>query len=109
MSTVGVLPQAPLAISEAHGVPNNGDLRTIERFYLADKDILHVDIEIFAPNVLTRPWKTTRKFFRQRARKYDIVEGVCQQGNFREGVDESGWHVFIPMERSPYGNIIAPN
>jgi hypothetical protein len=105
VSTVGILPQAPLAISEAHGVPNNGDLRTIERFYLAEKDILHVELEIFAPNVLTRPWKTTRIFFRQRARKYDIVEGNCLQGNYNERVDENGNHVFVPVERTEWGNI----
>ena len=108
VDTVAVLPEAPFAISEAHGVPNNGDLHTVERIYLGEKDILYDELEIFAPNILTRPWKTTRKFFRQRARKYDIVEGVCLEGNYNTRVDEDGNHVFVPLERSPYGNIIAP-
>ncbi|MGB7008392.1 MAG: hypothetical protein WBE05_28865, partial [Pseudolabrys sp.] len=77
VDTVDILPQAPLAVSEAAGVPNNGDMRVVERIHLADKDILQVDLEIFAPKILTKPWKTTRIFFRQRARKFDIVEGVC--------------------------------
>ncbi len=95
VDTVGIYPQAPLAISEAVGVPNNGDMRVVERIHLSadNKDILHVDLEITAPNILTKPWKTTRIFFRQRARKFDIVEGVCVQGDYREAVDKDGFHI----------------
>jgi hypothetical protein len=46
VETVAVVPQAYIAISEVAGVPNNGDMHIRERFYLADKDILHVDLEI---------------------------------------------------------------
>jgi hypothetical protein len=109
VDTVDILPQTFLAISEAAGVTNNGDMRIVERIHLADKDILHVDLEIFAPKVLTKPWKTTRIFFRQRARKFDIVEGVCQQGNYSERVDQDGNATFVPIERTPWGNIVAPN
>jgi hypothetical protein len=35
VDTIGILPQAPLAISEAAGVPNNGDMRVVERIHLA--------------------------------------------------------------------------
>ena len=101
-----ILPQAPLAISEAAGIPNNGDMRVVERIHLAGKDILHVDLEIFAPKILTKPWKTTRIFFRQRARKYDIVEGVCVQGDYSERVDANGDHVFVPVEKTIWGNIV---
>ena len=104
--TVAILPQAPLAISEAAGIPNNGDMRVVERIHLADKDILHVDLEIFAPKILTKPWKTTRIFFRQRARKFDIVEGVCVQGDYSERVDANGDHVFVPVEKTIWGNIV---
>lgn len=108
VDTVGIIPQAPLAISEAVGVPNNGDMHVVERIHLADnnKDILHDDLEITAPNILTKPWKTTRIFFRQRARKYDIVEGVCVQGDYREAVDKDGYHVFVPVEKTIWGNIV---
>ena len=106
VDTVGILPQAPLAISEAAGVPNNGDMRVVERIHLADKDILHVDLEIFAPKIFTKPWKTTRIFFRQRARKFDIVEGVCVQGDYAERVDANGDHVFVPVEKTIWGNIV---
>src|SRR5204862_369940 len=104
VDTVHILPQAPLAISEAAGIPNNGDMRVVERIHLADKDILHVDLEIFAPKILTKPWKTTRIFFRQRARKFDIVEGVCVQGDYSERVDANGDHVFVPVEKTIWGN-----
>jgi hypothetical protein len=108
VDTVNVLPQAYLAISEAVGIPNNGDMRITERIHLATPDILHDDLEIVAPKILTGPWKTTRIFFRQRARKFDIVEGVCLQGNYSERVDTDGNHVFVEIERHPWGNIVAP-
>jgi hypothetical protein len=108
VDTVHILPQAPLAISEAIGVPNDGDMHVSERIYLADKDVLHDELVITAPKILTAPWKTTRIFFRQRARKYDIVEGVCQQGDYREALDENGHHIFVPIEKTQWGNILAP-
>jgi hypothetical protein len=86
VDTIGVLPQAYLAVSEALGVPNNGDMHIIERIHLQGADVLHDDLEIDAPHVLTAPWKTTRIYLRQRARKYDIVEGVCVEGNYVERV-----------------------
>ena len=97
VDTVAVLPQSYLAVSEAVGIPNNGDLHVVERFHLAEKDVLHDDLEITAPHILTRPWKTTRIWFRQRARKYDIVEGVCLQGFYFERKDARGNAVFVPI------------
>lgn len=109
VDTVAVLPQVYIAVSEAVGVPNNGDMHIIERIHLEGADILHDDLEIIAPKVLTKPWKTTRIYFRQRARKFDIVEGVCIQGNFSEAVDKNGNAVFVPVEHQPGGNLVAPN
>ena len=108
VETIGVVPQALIAISEAAGVPNNGDMRIKERFYLADKDVLHVDLEITAPKVLTQTWKTTRIYFRQRARMYDIVEGVCLEGYFRPGVDKDGYEIYIPIPHDVGGNRVPP-
>jgi hypothetical protein len=109
VDTVAVMPQTYVAVSEAAGVPNNGDMHIIERIHLAAPDILHDDLEIIAPNVLTQPWKTTRIYFRQRARKFDIVEGVCIQGNYSERTDKDGYAVFVPIERQPWGNLVAPD
>ena len=82
IDTIGLLPQAYLAVNEAVGVPNNGDMHVVERLHLQGADTLHDDLEITATKILARPWRTTRKYYRQRAQKYDIVEGVCAQGSF---------------------------
>jgi hypothetical protein len=108
VDTVGILPEAYLAVSEAVGIPNNGDLHIIERIHLVAPDVLHDDLEIIAPHVLARPWKTTRIFFRQRARKYDIVEGVCLQGSFSEAKDESGNSIYVPAPQTEGGNLEPP-
>jgi hypothetical protein len=108
VDTVGVLPETYIALSEAVGIPNNGDLHVIEHIHLVGPDTLHDDLEIIAPHVLTASWKTTRIFFRQRARKYDIVEGVCLQGSFSEEVDESGNAVFVSAPQTEWGNPVPP-
>lgn len=109
VDTIGVLPQVYVAVSEAVGVPNNGDLHVIERIHLQGADYLHDDLEIVAPNILTRPWKTTRIFTRQRARKYEITEGVCIQGFFSERTDKDGNAVFVVQPHQVGGNLVAPD
>lgn len=105
VDTVGILPETYIAVSEAVGIPNDGDMHIIEHIHLAGPDTLQDDLEIIAPHVLTRPWKTTRIFYRQRARKYEIVEGVCLQGNYSEGVDANGNAVFVPVPVTEGGNV----
>jgi hypothetical protein len=99
VDTVGILPEVYLAISEGVGIPNGGDMHIVERIRLVSPDLLHDELEITAPHVLTAPWKTTRIYYRERARKYDIVEGVCLQGNFVDQVDERGNAVFVPIRK----------
>lgn len=106
VDTIGVLPQTYLAVSEAVGVPNNGDLHVLERFRLADPNTLHVELTITAPKVLTKPWKTTRIFYRQRKQKYDIVEGVCLEGSFSAAVDKDGNHIFEPVPYDSMGAVL---
>jgi hypothetical protein len=106
VDTVGVLPETYIAPSEAVGIPNNGDMHIVERIRLTGPDTLRDDLEITAPHVLTRTWKTSRIMYRQRARKYDIVEGVCLQGNFSEGKDDSGNAVFVPAPQTEGGNVL---
>ena len=111
VDTVGILPQSWLAISEAVGVPNNGDMHIVERIRLTAPDTLVDELTITAPKVLARPWTTTRTFYRQRAEKYDIVEGVCQQGSFTEAVDKNGNQIFQPVDIAPDGSVaghVAP-
>jgi hypothetical protein len=98
VDTIALLPQAYLAVNEAVGVPNNGDMHIVERFHLLDAHTLADDLEIAADKLLAKPWKTTRKYFRQRAQKYDIVEGVCEQGSYNEAVDKNGNAIFAPIK-----------
>jgi hypothetical protein len=105
---MGVLPEVYVAVREAVGVPNNGDRHITERIHLQDPNTLLDDLEITAPKVLTRPWKTTRIFLRRRGQKFDIVEGVCLQGLYAERVDENGNAVFVSIPHQVGGNLVAP-
>ena len=60
VDTIAIHPQTYIAISEAQGIPNNGDMHITERIRLAEPDVLHDGFTIIAPKVLTKPWKTTR-------------------------------------------------
>lgn len=108
VETVNVKSQTMFAVSEAAGVPNNGGLKMWERIYLSKPDVLTTEIEIEAPAVLTQRWKTSRHYFRQRARKFDILEGVCLEGNYSERIDKDGNHVLVEIKRSEWGNIEPP-
>jgi hypothetical protein len=98
VDTVGVIPQTYVAVSEALGIPNDGDLHVVERLHLTGPDTLADELTIHAPKILSAPWKTTRVFNRSRKRDYEIVEGVCLQGKFTEGRDRDGHAAFIPAE-----------
>jgi hypothetical protein len=108
VDTVGIHPQTYVAISEAQGIPNNGDMHITERIYLAGPDVLHDELTVTAPKILTKPWKTTRVFFRQRLRRVDIVEGTCLEGYFKQAVDKEGYSIFEPIPHDVGGNRIPP-
>jgi hypothetical protein len=105
IDTVGIAPQAYIAISEAAGIPNNGDMHIVERLHLAKPDVLNDDLEITAPKVLTTTWKTTRIFRRYPERHYEITEGECAQEDLSAGKDEFGNDIFIPAPQGPYGSV----
>jgi hypothetical protein len=98
VDTVALLPEVYLAVNEAVGVPNNGDMHIVERLHLQGPDTLLDDLEINAGKLLSKSWRTTRKYFRQRARKFDIAEGVCEQGSYNEAVDKKGNAIFVPIK-----------
>ena len=102
VDTIGVLPQSYIAITETVGIPNNGDMRVVERIRLTGPDTLQDELEITAPRVLSRAWKTSRIYRRQRGPEADIVEGVCQQGFFNPEVDQVGNQVFVPLPTPPF-------
>src|SRR5271154_7214848 len=100
VDTVGIRPQAYIALTEGVGIPNNGDMHIVERIHLSGADMLEDDLEITAPHVMTATWKTSRFYYRQRARKFDIVEGVCLDGSFDEATDKDGNSVLVPVRRA---------
>jgi hypothetical protein len=98
IDTIALLPQAYFALSESVGLPNNGDMHIVEHLHLQGADTLVDELEITAKKLLTGSYKTSRKYYRQRARKYDIVEGVCEQGGYTEAVDKNGNSIFQPIK-----------
>ena len=96
VDTVGILPQVWLATDEAIGNPSNGDMHVVEHIHV-EGEVMFDDMEVTAPNILTKPYKTTRKFYRQRSPKYEIVEGACTQGDFRPGKDAKGNAIYKPV------------
>jgi hypothetical protein len=105
IDTTAVAPQAYIAISEATGIPNNGDMHIVERLHLAKPDVLHDDLEITAPKVLETTWKTTRIFRRYPERHYEITEGECEQEDLIPGKDQYGNDIFVPNAQGPYGSV----
>lgn len=96
VDTVGIHPDAYIAITEAVGVRNGGDMHIVERMQLVDDNTFHDEMTIHAPRVMTKPWKTTRIYTRLRGAEYAIVEGVCLMGMGIDQVDEDGNAVFDP-------------
>ena len=107
VDTIGIAPQAYIAISEAVGVPNNGDMHIVERIHLTEPNVMHDDLEITAPKVLTKTWKTTRIFRRYPNRHFEIVEGECVQEDLAEGHDQFGNAIFVPRPQNEDGSIRA--
>ena len=109
VDTVGILPESYIAVSEAVGLANNGDLHVIERLRVSAPNTLTDELTIIAPKIFSAPWKTTRVFFRDRARQHEIVEGSCLQGKYAEGVDANGDAAFIPLKFDDQGAPIPPD
>ena len=105
IDTTAIAPQAYIAISEAVGIPNNGDMHILERLHLAKPDVLHDDLEITAPKVLSATWKTTRIFRRYPERHYEVTEGECAQEDLIPGKDQFGNDIFVPNAQGPYGSV----
>jgi hypothetical protein len=107
IDTTAIMPQAYIAISEAVGIPSNGDMHIVERLHLAAPNILHDDMEITAPKILIATWKTTRIFRRYPERHYEIIEGECQHEDLLPGKDPYGNDIFVPNPQGEYGTVHA--
>jgi hypothetical protein len=107
IDTTAIAPQAYIAISEAVGIPNNGDMHIQERLHLAKPNVLFDELEIAAPKVLNASWKTTRIFRRYPERHYEIAEGECAQEDLIPGKDRFGNDIFVPNPQNPDGSVRA--
>jgi hypothetical protein len=107
IDTTAIAPQAYIAISEAVGIPNNGDMHILERLHLAKPNVLYDEMEITAPKVLNTSWKTTRIFRRYPERHYEITEGECAQEDLVAGKDQFGNDIFVPNAQNPDGSVRA--
>ena len=82
VDTVGVKEEAPMARS----VPHSDQERITERIRLVAPDVLHDEITITDPKVLSRPWTFTYAY--RRMPGYEMLEYVCEDN--REYVDANG-------------------
>jgi hypothetical protein len=105
VDTVGIVPQAFIATSEAVGIPNDGDMHVVERLHLEQPDVLHDDLVIDAPHVLSAPWKTTRIFRRYPERHFEVIEGECVQEELVPGKDQYGNDIYVPNPQGPDGSV----
>jgi hypothetical protein len=105
VDTTAIMPQAYIAISEAVGIPNDGDMHVVEHIHLVEPNVMHDDLEITAPNVLTETWKTTRIFRRYPERPYEVTEGECEQEDLVPGKDEHGNDIFISNAQGAFGTV----
>jgi hypothetical protein len=105
IDTTAIVPQAYIAISEAIGIPNNGDMHIVERLHLAEPNVFHDDLERTAPKVLDATWKTTRIFRRYPERHYEITEGECEQEDLIPGKDQFGNDIFVSNPQGQYGSV----
>jgi hypothetical protein len=109
VETKAILAQVYLAVSEAVGIPSNGGMTVRETIQLIGRDSMAVDMEVSAPAILTRPWTTRRLYTRNRERGYEIVEGVCRQGDFHEATDRWGNAVYETTTQDGQGNLLPPS
>jgi hypothetical protein len=108
IDTSAIAPQAFIAISEAVGIPNNGDMHIVERIHLAKPNQLDDDMEITAPKVFSATWKTTRIYHRYPERHYEVAEGECAQEDLVPGKDQFGNDIFVPNpQQSQNGSVHA--
>jgi hypothetical protein len=107
VDTVAILPETYLPISQAVGIPNDGDVHIVERIRLTEPNHLVDELVIEAPHVLAAPWRVTRNLTRSRERRFEITEGSCRQGDFAEGRDAQGHAAFLPLQHDDGARIAA--
>ena len=83
VDTVGLAPQAAIA----QGVTHSRNEHIVERFRLADPNLLEVKTRVEDPGVLAKPWEFAARYVRHP--DWSIAEYICEQNN-RNSVDANG-------------------
>ncbi|MGZ3272488.1 MAG: hypothetical protein ACXU82_00225 [Caulobacteraceae bacterium] len=83
VDTVGLAPQAAIA----QGVVHSKAEHIVERFRLADPNVLEVKTRVEDPAVLAKPWEFTARY--NRHPDWTIAEYICEQNN-RNSVAANG-------------------
>jgi hypothetical protein len=76
VDTIGFTTDTPLG---SYGTQHSDKMHIVERFRLAQPDLLEVQTTITDPEALAKPWTTTRQYGRHR--DWTLAEYVCQQNN----------------------------
>jgi hypothetical protein len=83
VDTVGLAPQAAIA----QGVTHSKAEHIVERFRLAEPNLLEVKTVVEDPAILARPWTFTARY--RRHPEWSIAEYICEQNN-RNSVGADG-------------------
>ena len=101
VDTTDLLPEVEVALSEGVGIAGGENMHIVEHMHLTSLNYLADDMEITAPHVLQETFKTKRGFFRRGwGPEWDIIEGVCVQGNYVDQVDKDGHAIFVPAPQN---------
>jgi hypothetical protein len=83
VDTVGLAPEAALQAGVSHSKAEH----IVERYRLAQPDLLEVKTRIEDPGVLAAPWEFTGRYARHS--DWSLAEYICEQNN-RNSVDPTG-------------------
>ena len=71
------------SFTSGHGVFHSDELSVVERFTLADDDMIHYEATITDPKVFTQPWTISYNAFMRGEADHILYEYACHEGNAR--------------------------
>jgi hypothetical protein len=95
VDTVGLAPQAAIAQGVTHGKSEH----IVERFRLADPDLLEVKTRVEDPSVLAKPWEFTARY--RRHPDWSIAEYICEQNNRNSVRADGKAGINLTFEKAP--------
>lgn len=95
VETIGFSPLTTIA----RNVPHSDKMRITERFRLTGPDTMSIETTVSDPEVLAKPWTTTRTLARHR--DWTIREYICEENNrnFLDGQGKAGVKLTPPAKK----------